>query len=149
MSQASTRTPSQRTAATVPPPGRWPRRAARLLRFTAVLTLLDALVQAALAGLFVTGDVGLLDWHAANAQVLTALVLVETVAACLLWRTAKAPAWPFLAALGLLVLVGVQQALGEARILGGHVPLGMTVFGVGAALAYWAFAQRHTTEDHR
>ncbi|MET7903010.1 hypothetical protein ABZS86_16675 [Streptomyces sp. NPDC005355] len=147
MFQAPTRTPSQRTAATAPPPSRWPRRAARLLRVTAVLTLLDTLVQAALAGLFVTGDVHLLDWHAANAQVLTALILAETVAVCLLWRTAKAPVWPVLAALGLLILVGVQQALGDARMIGGHVPLGMTIFGMSAALAYWAFSHRHAAKD--
>ncbi|MFI1972054.1 hypothetical protein [Streptomyces cinnamoneus] len=57
---------------------RWPWRA---LRVVAVLVLLDTLAQAALAGLFVTGDLDLLTWHAANAGVLSALTVVQTAVA--------------------------------------------------------------------
>ncbi|MEE4420555.1 hypothetical protein [Streptomyces bugieae] len=39
----------------------------------------------------------------------------------------------------MLVLVGGQQALGHARILAGHIPLGMAIFGTAAALTCWAF----------
>lgn len=70
---------------------RWP---IRLLRATTVLFLLDTLFQAALAGLFVTGDVGLLAWHAANAQILTAPVVVQAIAAGETWRPLRGPWWP-------------------------------------------------------
>ncbi|MET8030392.1 hypothetical protein [Streptomyces avermitilis] len=105
-----------------------------------MLALFDTLLQAALAGLFITGDVGLLDWHAANASVLALLVALEAIAAFLVWRPGRGPIGPFLLAVGLLVLVGVQQAPGESRVLAGHVPLGMAIFGIGAALTYRSFS---------
>lgn len=120
-------------------PCRW---ALVLLRTGAALFLLDTLLQAALAGLFVTGDVDFLTWHAINADVLSALVVVQAIAAVVVWRSLRAPLWPFLLTLGLLALLSAQQGLGEARMLGGHIPLGMAIFGAGAALTYWAFAFR-------
>ncbi|MFI1657829.1 hypothetical protein ACH4ZU_23350 [Streptomyces sp. NPDC020472] len=110
------------------------------LRVLSVLFLLDTLLQAALAGLFVTGDVALLTWHAANAQLLSGLAVLECAATVLVWRAAHRSGWPVLLAVVLVAVVGVQHDLGEARELGGHVPLGMTIFGIAVALAYWAFA---------
>ncbi|MFG2648496.1 hypothetical protein [Streptomyces sp. NPDC048436] len=121
------------------PPRPWLRKGLAVLRVSAALLVIDTLVQAALAGLFITGDVRLLDWHAANAQVLSLLAFVATAAAGLVWRPGRGPVGPFLLGAGLLVLIGVQQALGESRLLGGHVPLGMAIFGLVAALTYWAF----------
>ncbi|MFE7194521.1 hypothetical protein [Kitasatospora sp. NPDC057541] len=117
-------------------------RAVTLFRAVSVLFLLDTLFQAALAGLFVTGDVEFLAWHAANAQLLSALVVVEALAAAAVWRALRGPLWPLLGAVGLLGLLSAQQGLGAARMLGGHLPLGMAIFGLGAALTYWAFTFR-------
>ncbi|GGR10852.1 hypothetical protein [Streptomyces netropsis] len=124
-----------------PPRRRWPLR---LLRASAVLVLLDTLVQAALAGLFVTGDLDLLAWHAANAAALGALTVVQTAAAVLVWRLLRGPGWPAAASALLVVLVSVQQGLGEARVLAGHMPLGMAVFGCATALTCWAHTYRPT-----
>lgn len=121
---------------------RWP---VRLLRATAVLVLLDTLAQAALAGLFVTGDLDLLAWHAANAGALSALTVVETLAALVMWRRLRAPGWPVAASAALVVLVSVQRGLGEARVLAGHIPLGMAIFGCATALACWAFTHHAGT----
>ncbi|GAB7028848.1 hypothetical protein AB0G35_11245 [Streptomyces sp. NPDC021749] len=118
---------------------RWPMR---LLRGTAVLVLLDTLVQAALAGLFVTGNLDWLAWHAANAGVLSALTVVQTVLAVVVWRRLSGPGWPAAASAALVGLVSAQQGLGEARALAGHIPLGMAVFGCATALTYWAFTGR-------
>ncbi|MEU8547257.1 hypothetical protein AB0C81_09705 [Streptomyces roseoverticillatus] len=118
---------------------RWPWRA---LRVVAVLVLLDTLAQAALAGLFVTGDLDLLTWHAANAGVLSALTIVQTAAALAVRRAARGPLWPVVASAMLVMLVSAQQGLGEARVLAGHIPLGMAIFGCATALTYRAFAQR-------
>ncbi|MEV4506430.1 hypothetical protein [Streptomyces klenkii] len=133
--------PSAAAAPGPPPRRRWPLR---LLRASAVLVLLDTLVQAALAGLFVTGDLDLLAWHAANAAVLGALTVVQTAAAVLVWRLLRGPGWPVAASALLVVLVWVQQGLGEARVLAGHMPLGMAVFGCATALTCWAFTHRPT-----
>ncbi|MEV5507694.1 hypothetical protein [Streptomyces orinoci] len=121
---------------------RWP---VRLLRATAVLVLLDTLLQAALAGLFVTGDLDLLAWHAANAGVLSALTVVQTVVAVVVWRLLRAPGGPAAASAVLACLVSVQQGLGEARVLAAHMPLGMAIFGCATALTYWAFTYRTST----
>lgn len=121
------------------PVRRWPMR---MLRLVAVLVLLDTLVQAALAGLFVTGDLDLLTWHAANAGALGALSVVQTVAALAVWRVMRGPRWPTVASAVLVAMVSAQQGLGEARILAGHLPLGMAVFGCAAALTCWVFTHR-------
>ncbi|MFJ9824284.1 hypothetical protein ACIRSU_07885 [Streptomyces sp. NPDC101160] len=115
---------------------RWP---VRLMRATAVLVLLDTLAQAALAGLFVTGDLDLLVWHSANADILAALTLLQAAAAAAVWRRLGGPAWPLAASIALAALVGAQQALGEARVLAAHMPLGMAIFGRAAAMVCWAF----------
>ncbi|MEV5238451.1 hypothetical protein AB0K89_04885 [Streptomyces cinnamoneus] len=130
------------TARNGAPPRVWPWR---VLRVAAVLVLLDTLAQAALAGLFVTGDLDLLTWHAANAGVLSALTVVQTAAALTVRRLARGPLWPVVASAALVALVSVQQGLGEARILAGHMPLGMAVFGCATALTYWAFTRRAGT----
>ncbi|KNB50581.1 hypothetical protein [Streptomyces caatingaensis] len=117
-------------------------RPVRLLRATAVPVLLDTLVQAALAGLFVTGDLELLAWHAADAGVLSALTVLQAVATVLVWRRLRTPGGPAAAAAVLVGLVSAQRGLGEARALAGHMPLDMGVFGCATALTYWAFTCR-------
>ncbi|MCF3102257.1 hypothetical protein IPZ58_11745 [Streptomyces roseoverticillatus] len=107
-----------------------------------MLVLLDTLAQAALAGLFITGDLDLLTWHAANAGVLSALTIVQAAAALVVRRAARGPLWPAVASAVLVMLVSAQQGLGEARVLAGHMPLGMAVFGCATALTYWAFTHR-------
>ncbi|MEU3778820.1 hypothetical protein AB0F11_37585 [Streptomyces sp. NPDC032472] len=123
--------------------GRGQRRGpVTLMRATAVLVLLDTLAQAALAGLFVTGDLDLLAWHSANADILAALTLLQTAAVAVVWRRLGGPAWPLAASIALAALVGSQQALGEARVLAAHMPLGMTIFGGAAAMVCWTFTYR-------
>ncbi|MFF8374443.1 hypothetical protein ACF05W_37395 [Streptomyces lydicus] len=125
------------------------RRPLHLMRTAAVLVLLDTLAQAALAGLFVTGDLDLLTWHSANADALAALTLTQAAAALLVrWRQGG-PLWPVGASVLLTVLVGAQQALGQARILAGHLPLGMAIFGLATALTYWTWTFTPTAADAR
>ncbi|MFF0431705.1 hypothetical protein ACFYU9_05690 [Streptomyces sp. NPDC004327] len=124
--------------------GRWPLH---LIRTAAALVLLDTLAQAALAGLFVTGDLDLLTWHSVNADALAALTFVQAASALVVrWRLAG-PVWPVGASVLLIVLVGAQQALGEARILAGHLPLAMAIFGLGTALTYWTWTFNPAAAD--
>ncbi|WP_214102837.1 hypothetical protein [Acrocarpospora catenulata] len=104
------------------------------LRSAAVLHLLGVLAQAALAGLFVTGDVDMLAWHRTNAGLTHGMLYLQLVASILLWRPARGPAWPALAAAALVAAETFQVMVGQDRVLAVHFPLGMAVFGATAVL---------------
>ncbi|WP_235029879.1 hypothetical protein [Nonomuraea solani] len=109
------------------------------LRVTATAHLAGVLGQAALAGLFVTGDVDLLAWHRDNAGVTHSMLYLQLVAAILLWRPGRGPLWPALVSLGLVVVETVQVALGQWRVIELHFPLGMTIFGLSAVFTVWTW----------
>lgn len=109
------------------------------LRLTATAHLAGVLGQAALAGLFVTGDVDMLAWHRNNAGVTHALLYAQLVAAVLLWRPGRGPAWPAGATAALVAAETVQVAVGQSRQLSWHMPLGMAIFGASALLTAWTW----------
>ncbi|MGR6922219.1 hypothetical protein ACU635_48895 [[Actinomadura] parvosata] len=109
------------------------------LRVTATAHLAGVLAQAVLAGLFVTGDVDLLAWHRDNGGFTHALLYLQLLAAVLLWRPGRGAGWPALASVGLVVVETVQVALGQWRVLGGHFPLGMAIFGLSAVFTTWTW----------
>jgi hypothetical protein len=47
----------------------------------------------------------------------------------------------------LIAVISVQHGLGESRELGGHIPLGMTIFGIATALTYWAFTSPRAARE--
>ncbi|WP_229803022.1 hypothetical protein [Planobispora rosea] len=116
------------------------------LRSTATLHLLGVLGQAMLAGLFVTGDVDLLRWHRDNGGFTAGMLFCQLVAAILLWRPGRGPAWPAWATAALTVAETIQVFLGQERILVGHFPLGVTVFGASAVLTWWVWYGLRTEE---
>ncbi|GAA3685816.1 hypothetical protein GCM10022224_058250 [Nonomuraea antimicrobica] len=109
------------------------------LRVTATVHLAGVLAQAALAGLFVTGDVDLLTWHRDNGGVTHSVLYLQLVASILLWRPGRGPGWPALAGLGLVVLETGQVVFGQSRILALHFPLGMAIFGLSAVFTAWTW----------
>jgi len=117
----------------------WPIIVIRLL---AVVVLLQVLAQAALAGGFVTGDVGLLGLHSANAilLILTSAALVP--ATILLVRPGRGPWWPIVVSGALWSAVVFQVGLGFSRQVGLHIPVGMSIMGLTAAFTWWAFSYR-------
>jgi hypothetical protein len=121
------------------PGHRWPIYS---VRFLAVVLLLQVFGQAVLAGGFVSGNVGLLGIHSANAilAVVTSMALI--LAAVLLLRPGRGPWWPIPVTVVLWLLIATQVALGYARLLGGHIPLGVSIFGFVCALTWWSFAYR-------
>ncbi|GIH93999.1 hypothetical protein ACFFMN_15410 [Planobispora siamensis] len=116
------------------------------LRVTATLHLLGVLGQAALAGLFVTGDVDMLLLHRDNAGFTAAMLLFQLVAAILLWRPVRGPAWPARMTGGLMVAETLQVFMGQERVLIGHFPLGVAIFGASAVLTGWAWSGLRTEE---
>ena len=104
------------------------------LRSVAVLHLFGVLAQAVFAGLFVTGDVDMLAWHRTNGGFTHVTLYLQLVASILLWRPARGPAWPALAAAGLVAAETLQVVAGQERVLAVHFPLGMAVFGATTVL---------------
>jgi hypothetical protein len=104
------------------------------LRSTATLHLIGVVGQAALAGLFVTGDVDMLVLHGVNGGLTFGVLLLQLVAAVLLWRPGRGPLWPAGASAALVVVEVAQVAAGELRILAVHFPLGVAICGMAAVL---------------
>lgn len=120
-------------------PARWP---VGLLRALSVVVLLQMLVQAGLAGGFVTGQVSLLGLHSANGILLFLTSGLLVVAAVLLIRPGRGPWWPLVFTLVLWCLVVLQVGFGFARLVGLHIPMGVAVTGLISGLTWWSFAHR-------
>jgi hypothetical protein len=131
---------------TAPAPAVSPRPARRwpvvVLRVLSIVVLLQVLLQAGLAGGFVTGDVGLLGLHSANGilLVLTAAALIP--AAILLVRPGRGPWWPIVFSVLFWQLVAVQVGFGFARQVGLHIPIGVSIMGLISGFTWWVCAYR-------
>ena len=100
------------------------------------------LLQAVLAGQYLSGGFDAIAVHRANAGFVLLVGWAQAVAALLLWRPGRGPAWPLGASALVCVAELMQMAAGTSRELGLHVPLGVTLFGAMAALTGWAWARR-------
>jgi hypothetical protein len=113
----------------------WPYRVSTSV---AALLLFD---QAVFAGQFLGGSYGSLRTHRENATVAGVAVLVAAACALLTWRPGGGPARPLIATLVLFGLIAVQIAIGFARALTIHVPLGVAIIGmsVGLTVSAWRY----------
>jgi hypothetical protein len=118
---------------------RWPIAVVRVL---AVVIMVQVLTQAALAGGFITGNVGLLGLHSANAILLVLTSGALLPAAILLLRPGRGPWWPIVFSIVLWLAITTQAGFGFARQIGLHIPLGMAIMGLIAAFTWWAFSHR-------
>lgn len=98
-----------------------------------------ASLQAVLAGGFLSGHYAALSLHAANATLTGVTAIAMTVAAVLLWRPGGGPGWPALACGLLFGAEGGQIAMGYARVLAVHVPLGVAIIVAAVAMLRWAW----------
>jgi hypothetical protein len=121
------------------PARRWP---IITIRAISVLVLLQVLIQAGLAGGFVTGDVGLLGLHSANAVLLVLTSGALLPATILLVRPGRGPWWPIVVSIVLWWAIVFQVGLGFARLVGLHIPIGVAIMGLIAAFTWWAFGFR-------
>jgi hypothetical protein len=118
---------------------RWPIVVVRAL---SVVVLLQVLIQAGLAGGFITGDVGLLGLHSANGILLVLTTAALLPAAVLLLRPGRGPWWPIAFSVVLWWLVAVQVGFGFARQVGLHIPLGVSIMGLISGFTWWAWRYR-------
>ena len=112
------------------------------MRTVAVLILLQVLLQAALAGAFITGDVGLLGLHSANGNLLVLTTTALLPATILLWRPGRGPRWPIAFSVLLWWLVAVQVGLGFGRQVGLHIPLGVAIMSLISGFTWWSVLPR-------
>jgi len=117
----------------------WPTWLFRVTSTIAAVMLFD---QAVFAGQFLDGTYSSLHTHRENATNAGIVVLVSLVASILVRWPGRGPWWPILANVGIFGLVGMQIALGFARVIALHVPLGVAIIGLATALAIWAWRRR-------
>ncbi len=121
------------------PAPRWPIVVVRVL---SAVVLAQVLIQAGLAGGFITGDVGLLGLHSANGILLVLTTAALLPATVLLLRPGRGPWWPIAFSVALWWLVAVQVGFGFARQVGPHLPLGMAIMGLISGFTWWSWAWR-------
>jgi hypothetical protein len=139
--------PDDPSTRTEPPPvlpgrrpgARWP---IGVLRAVSVLVLVQVLLQAALAGGFITGQVSLLGLHSANGILLFLTSGLLVVVAVLLVRPGRGPWWPIVLTTALWFLIAVQAGIGFARLVGLHIPIGVALMGLISAFTWWTCAYR-------
>jgi hypothetical protein len=124
--------------ASTPAVGRpsWPRWLFRVCMTVAATLLAN---QAVYAGQFLAGTYGSLLTHRENATYSGIAVAVAAAAAVLLRWPGRGPLWPVLATVGLFGLIAAQIAIGFARIITVHIPLGVAVIVVAVLLTVWAW----------
>ena len=109
-----------------------------LFRVTLCVQALDSLAQAVLAGRFLSGDFAMLTAHELNAtRGVVIVAFVQIVVAVLAWRLGGGPGWLVWAVVIVFVATVGQIALGFTRVLGLHVPLGVSIIATVGWLAFW------------
>jgi heme A synthase len=110
------------------------------LRILSTVLLAFAIGQAGLGAGYLDGVKPLLIAHATNAFAVLVLTALSAVFGFAL-RRSGGPSWAFYLPLVLVGVAGVQITLGFARVLGGHVFLG--VLYLCAVTAYCSYAWRY------
>lgn len=124
------------------PAGRVPGWAAWPFRVLVLLNAVLVFFQPVTAGLFVTGEVGMLGMHSAGHIFISLALMLQIVAAILVWRPGRGPSWPIWTTVGMFFLVGMQAGFGYARMLSLHIPLGVLTFGLAVAMLIAAWSRR-------
>ncbi|HEX8626925.1 MAG TPA: hypothetical protein VF755_01985 [Catenuloplanes sp.] len=131
--------PGAAGAASPAPVHRWPLA---IVRTVAVLILVQVFLQAALAGAFITGDVGLLGLHSANGILLVLTTAALLPATILLLRPGRGPWWPIAFSIVLWWLVAAQVGFGFGRQVGLHIPLGVAIMSLISGFTWWSVLSR-------
>ncbi|MFC9970790.1 hypothetical protein ACFVH6_07790 [Spirillospora sp. NPDC127200] len=118
-----------------------PPRFFGLMKATTAFLAAALLVQGITAGRLMSGADGSRLHQATGGAVTFALVL-QTIAALLVWRVGRGSG-RYAAVTGLLfVLTSVQFMVGDNGNVAVHVPLGVALFGAGAVLAAQVWTSR-------
>ncbi|QKW33346.1 hypothetical protein HUT06_04295 [Actinomadura sp. NAK00032] len=105
-----------------------------LMKATTAFLATALLVQGITAGQILADEDGGSQLHDSTGPAVTAALILQTIAAALVWRVGRGSG-RYLAVTGLLlVFTAVQFVVGGRGDLAVHVPLGVALFGAGAVL---------------
>jgi hypothetical protein len=104
-------------------------RGIRWIRWLVLMNLGLVALQALSAGFLMSGYGRAVTIHAGVAHALQLGALTQAVAAIVLWRQRRVPAWVARAGIVLLVIVVLQVGAGYTRRYWLHVPIGVGLFG--------------------
>ncbi len=114
----------------------WP---CQVLRAAVTIQTLLAFAQPVLIGGFLQGNYSWLALHQMNAVFTAVAAMLMVLAAVLYWRRGPGPAWPALASLGIVAAIAAEIALGFARTLVVHIPLGVAIIAGSVRLLAWVW----------
>ncbi len=102
-----------------------------------------AFMQSVLAGAFLDGHFGFLHLHRLNAYYgVVGVSYVQVLLALVYWRRSGLPRWVVTVSVGLAVANSVEVMLGLGRVIGLHIPLGVSIITGNLLLALWAWRDR-------
>jgi len=133
--------PSERRTGQLPR-WRWP------LRVIAPLMTAMLWSQPLLIGLFLGGEFSRLQAHAALGGVITAVTMLQFLAAVPAWRPGGLPGWVVAVTAAMVAGAVVQIVAGYQRNLGLHVPLGVGLAAAGLGVAVRAWLPVRPRRDH-
>jgi hypothetical protein len=93
--------------------------------------------------------VSLLGLHSANGIFLVLTSTALPVLTVLLVRPGRGPWWPIVFSVALWFLIAVQVGFGFARLIGLHIPIGVTIMGLISGFTWWSMLYRPGTTDRR
>lgn len=120
-----------------------------ILRLLSGVQAVLLLAQPILAGRFLDGDFPSLSQHGAVGLLLMGLAWLVVIAAVLVWRPGRLPAWPIAVAAACAVLLPIQLGMGHARLLAVHLVLGVGLVAAGVAVAIWAWRPGRARRSYR
>ena len=101
----------------------------RWVRRVVVTNLALVAFQALSAGFLMSGYARALTFHELVAVLLQFGVLIQALAALVLWRRRRVPGWVAGVSTGLLMIVFLQVGFGYQKLYWLHVPIGVGIFG--------------------
>ncbi|RVU28021.1 hypothetical protein EOT10_07095 [Streptomyces antnestii] len=120
----------ERPSTTVPPKG----VVGRLFRAAVTLHTVVAFGQPVFAGVYLSGEIGGLDWHARGADVVFSLGVLQVAVAVAAW-VRWGLRWPTAVSVLILVAESGQYGAGLAGLLWVHLPLGVMIIASLAVLS--------------
>lgn len=109
------------------------------LRVVIIAQAAALLVAASFAGQAVAAGGGpVAETHVMAGMVVHLVALVQIVLAVLVWRPGRGAGWPALASVALFVVGGLQHV--TWMWLGAHLPNGVLLFGLIAAVLIWSWS---------
>jgi hypothetical protein len=108
------------------------------LRIVAVVHAVAVCLQPVLAGVYLNGSGAALRLHEPIGLGLAFLSLGQVVMATIYWRAGGRARAVLVSAL-LLIAEVLEISAGYTRQLALHIPLGITIVGLGCAFAVWTF----------